>query len=568
MIRFCLSLIVLTVFLVASLQAGKGRILTERAQQVIENSPSYTQHKLWLFLSREAVASAPEHLTAKARTRRARVDPVTLLVDTHDYPVSPEALQRIRNTGASIKRVSKWLRAVSVEVDLEQLERLKSLPYIEQIDLVKVLVAPSFPKAEPLQPKDFPPQATALAYGRSLFQNQFINAVKLHQAGLTGKGVMIALFDTGFEINHHAFDSAHIVATYDFINDDTTVDEPECPLEPNLNLQNFHGTLVFGVIGGNVPDTLVGVALGADFILAKTEITCGYTEIKVEEDNWIAAAEWADSIGADIISSSVGYTEFTDGGSYAFEDLDGNTALITIAADIAASKNILVANAAGNERDQLWGHIVTPADGDSVLAVGAVSADSSLAYFSSPGPTADGRIKPDIVTLGVGVFTSAAGGGYATANGTSLSTPLVAGGAALALEHDTTLTAAELRDLIRQNGDHSSHPDNDFGYGLYDAARALESHPSAGRTIVAAPNPFTDFVRIIVDSSADTLRSTSIFNIAGEKVWERVNNHGTSADTIMWNGCNLTGQVVAPGVYLVHVETDTRSTILKLFKRK
>jgi serine protease AprX len=643
-----------TIFLSAPLLAQKNRLLTERAQRAIEDSPPNIRHMLWLYLSHNAVDSLPVPLTEKAHFRRAKVDPAALLVDEHDYPISQEALTQIRNTGARVRRTSKWLRAVSVEAGSEQIERLKSLLFVERIDLVKVLVAPFFPEVRLLQPKDFPIKTTVLTYGKSEFQNRFINAVKLHQAGLSGKGVMIALFDTGFEINHRAFDSAHIVATYDFINNDTTVDEVECPEDGTRNHQNYHGTLIFGVIGGNVPDTLIGVAPGVDFILAKTEITCYTTEIKLEEDNWIAAAEWADSIGADIISSSLGYTEFTDTGSYTFEDLDGNIALITIAADVAASKNILVVNAAGNERLKPWGHIVTPADGDSVLAVGAVSADSTLAPFSSPGPTADGRIKPDIVTLGVGVHSAVPADSYAVAMGTSLSTPLVAGGAALALEHDSTLTAAELRDLIRQTADRSSLPDNDFGWGLYDATRSadiikidrtepiqvlvneflsvpittsgrsdsipvlealdlplstifidhgdgtghlelsgseqnpsvvrlglvadvgyfadttyllVETYTTSGRLMVAAPNPFANSVRIFVAPSAGRLVSISIFNAAGEKVWEKVNSFDLSADVInTWNGRNREGRVVAAGVYLVHVKTDRHTSMLKVLK--
>jgi serine protease AprX len=654
-IRLCFLAFSLTLILFSSLSADFSRILTERTQRAVENSPTDIHHKLWLYLSEDAVDSLPAMLTGKARARRARADPTTLLVDAHDYPISQDALRQIRNTGVHVRRVSKWLRAVSVEADSEQLERLKSLSFIKRIDLVKILITPSFPEVRQLQPKDFPTETTARlwrTYGLTEFQNLFINAVKLHQAGLSGKGVTIALFDTGFEINHRAFDSAHIVATYDFINNDTTVDEVECPEDITKNHQNYHGTLIFGVIGGNVTDTLIGVAPGSDFVLAKTEITCDTTEIKIEEDNWIAAAEWADSIGVDIISSSVGYTEFTDSGSYTFEDLDGNTALITIAADVAASKNILIVNAAGNQRNKAWGHIVTPADGDSVLAIGAVCADSTLAPFSSPGPTADGRIKPDVVTLGVDVFTAIPSGGYAVVSGTSLSTPLVAGGAALALEHDSTLTAAELRHLITQSGDRSAQPDNDFGWGLYDATRSadiikidrtapirvlvneflsvpittsgrsdvvpllsafdlpsstifidhddgtghlelfgsqqnpavvrfgmiadvgyfadttyllLETYPC--RPFVAAPNPFADSIRIYVAPRGGRLISISIFNAAGEKVWEKVNSSELSADVInTWNGRNREGRVVAAGVYLVHVKTDQCIEMLKVLK--
>jgi hypothetical protein len=641
-----------TILLVNSVLSQTDRILTDKARLAVQNSSPDTPHKLWLFLSEDATATELIPLTEKARARRARVDPVYLLIDERDYPISQEAIEQIRSTGARIRRASRWLKAVSVEATADQVERLQNLSFVRSIDLVKVLVSPFPTKIEPIRKGKSPIKSTDFAYGRSLFQNQFINAVKLHEAGLTGKGVIMAILDTGFELKHPAFDSTSIVATYDFINGGFTVDEPECSVQS----QTSHGTLILGTIGGNVADSLIGVATGADFVLAKTEITCGGTEIKLEEHNWIAAAEWADSIGADIITSSVGYVLFTDGGSYTEEDLDGSTALITIAADIAAAKNILVLNSAGNDRGGSWGHIVFPADGDSVLAVGAVTGDSSLASFSSPGPTYDGRIKPDIVSLGVGVVSARHTGGYTLASGTSLSTPLVAGGAALALEHDPTMTAAELRDLIHQNGDRSSHPDNDYGYGLFDATRSaniikldpigpiqvdvdhfltvpvttsgrsdsipalsalglppavslidhhdgtgslevfgscenptlvqfglvadvgyfadtahfiLETYPSSHRLIFAGPNPFTDSVRVFVSPSAGRVISVSVFNSAGERVWQNVNNLGGSADVItIWDGRNLAGQIAAPGMYLVYVETDRRTEVLKLLKRE
>ncbi|MEW5995134.1 MAG: S8 family peptidase, partial [Candidatus Zixiibacteriota bacterium] len=337
-------------------------------------------------------------------------------------------------------------------------------------------------------------------------------------------------------------------------------------------------------------------------------------------------------------------------------DLDGNTARITIAADIAASKNILVCNAAGNHRSRPWGHLNFPADGDSVLAVGAVEGDSVLASFSSPGPTADGRKKPDIVTLGVGVLAANTGGGFSFMDGTSFSTPLVAGGAALALEHDSTMTAADLRNLIRANGNRASKPDNDYGYGLYNAARSadiiridsvapitiladdvlsvplttsgrspvipalsafnlpvgsrlidysdgtgllevcgsednlssvraglvadvgyfadttfvlIQTLPANGLQIFAAPNPFCDSVRIVVAPSAGRLSAITVFNIAGEQVWERVNSPALAADIIStWHGRNREGRVVAAGVYLVHVVTDHGTRMLKVLKTR
>ncbi|MCK4633043.1 MAG: S8 family serine peptidase, partial [candidate division Zixibacteria bacterium] len=426
----------------------------------------------WLLLSESARSENPIYITEKARLRRAKADPETLLIDRRDYRVSPVILDNIRQTGARIRTVSRWLNAVSVEATGRQLQQLARFEPIAEIDLVSTIDI-TRPDVVPY-PKDrvAPTRSEELAYGFSLMQNQFVHSTKLHQAGYTGAGILIALLDTGFKTDLTAFDSTSIVATWDFINNDEAVDESDCPDDPAGWQQNYHGTLVLSAIGAYWPDTLIGIAPRADFALAKTEISCGYTELRVEEDNWIAGAEWADSIGADIISSSLGYTTFDDNSGYTFEDLDGNTAFTTIAADIAASKNIVVITAVGNERLKDWNALVTPSDGDSVLAVGAVSSDSSLASFSSPGPSADGRIKPDITSLGVGVTTVAPDGFLTSASGTSLSTPLVAGGAALALDVDSTLTAAALLDRIRSNGSQADSPDNDFGYGLFDAARS------------------------------------------------------------------------------------------------
>ncbi|MCH9024172.1 MAG: S8 family peptidase, partial [candidate division Zixibacteria bacterium] len=441
---------------------------------IVANSSGSELHNVWVYFDLPDSLLEKVKLSEKSLKRRSKVLNQSDVNSLYDYRPGEKVLQQMRATGVLIRRVSRWLKAVSIEASSFQIQKVVQLPFVSKVDLVKTLSTP-MPVVEVSQERSIPTQRSALLpYGLSLFQNIFINAVKLHDAGLSGRGVLIALFDTGFDTAHAAFDSTSIIDSYDFINNDSDVSGADCPSESEGNQQSFHGTLTLGVLGAYLPGILIGVAYGADYALAKTEISCGGTEIKVEEDNWIAAAEWADAIGADIISSSLGYTQFQDSGSYTQSQLDGNTALITIAADIAASMNILVVNSAGNSRRESWGTISFPADGDSVLTVGAVNSDSTLAVFSSPGPTVDGRIKPDIAALGVNVFTARQNGGTISASGTSLSTPLVAGGAALALEHDSTMTANEALLLIRQTGSNSQNPDNDFGYGLYNAARAAD----------------------------------------------------------------------------------------------
>jgi serine protease AprX len=621
---------------------------TSAARHRLFSSPSNERRAYWLYLDSTTTSRESVHFTARALSRRARVNPVTVLIDKSDYPISDAIIRAIAGTGVGIKHASRWFRAVAIEADSISLIAAVRLPFVAKAD-----VAITYYRARDPVPEALPRPGAQPPYGPSLFQNQFTKASKLHTAGLSGRGVLIAMLDSGFDTRQPAFDSTRIIATYNFIDSNTIVDSADCPNQPLSDQQQYHGTLTLGAIGGYFPDSLVGPAYGADYMLAKTEITCGGTEIKQEEYNWIAAAEWADSAGADIISSSLGYTVFQDSGSYTPEQLDGHTALITLAAEKAASKNILVVISAGNDRGTAWNHISFPADGDSVCAVGAVQHDSMLTGFSSPGPTSDGRIKPDIVTLGLNVWTASAAGGYRYASGTSLSAPLVAGGAALALEHDTTLTAAQLLSLIRSTGDRASHPDNDYGYGLYDAARsadiihidqhdsihvqvgqteyvaitasgrsrvtpaisafalppgvslsdhgdgtatltvdglrvnlgyrilhlvadvgyffdttdiALSTYPETGGGIVAFPNPFKDTLRLSIDTAVGTLTSLTIFNVAGEKIWDRVNESGHSTDIILWDGRNYAGRAIAPGVYILVVQTDRRTETIKLLK--
>ncbi len=618
----------------------------------------------WVFVEPEAIADTPAVFTDRAWNRRARAG---VELDSLDYPISDSALSQITATGISIRHPSRWLRAVSVYASGSQVAAISNLPWVRKIDLVSYWRADSPVNQLMEKSRPRPQSAQEQSYGLSLLQNKFIRSLPLHQAGLDGSGVLIAILDTGFDTEHPSLSSAagRIVGAWDFIDQDGDVSDIGCPDNPASQYQNHHGTLVWGAIGAYVPDTLIGVAWGASFALAKTEITCDGVEIRLEEDNWIAAAEWADSIGADIITSSLGYYRWDDTADYQLDVLNGDSALITRAADMAAARNILVVTSAGNNRgDSRWPRITMPADGDSVIAVGAVRSDSIIASFSSPGPTEDGRIKPDISTLGVSVYTtqSVPLRGHDYASGTSLAAPLVAGGAALALQHNPGVTAAELARRIRRSGNQYDNPDNNYGFGLFDAYRTADfvridslgvltvrskylpdttlvttsggqdSIPSLRLVnpppvaelldrgdgtalliitpspqdpmeytltliadvgyvadtaeivvqtiglnedlVFAGPNPFEDSVTVFVSPGIGPVNSVSVFNVAGEKVWERVNYSPRAADAnqkwdlVKWNGRNDAGRCVAPGVYLVHVATPSHSTVLKLLKNR
>jgi serine protease AprX len=394
-------------------------------------------------------------------------------VQVSDLPVLQLYVDRITETGSVQVMTSKWLNGASFLVTGSQLEHVRLLPFVREIRRVAQYRIPQ-PDAAIVGYPGFLKSNTAIdlpqMYGSSFAQIKTIGALNLHQAKITGKGVLIGILDTGFNLNHDAFEKTGVIAEFDFINLDTITSN-----EPGQDIagQESHGTNTLSVIAGYMEGRLIGVAHDARFALAKTEDNSG--EQAIEEDYWVAGLEWLDSIGVDIVSSSLGYSQFEDESFYTQADMDGNTAVTTRAADIAASKGILVVNSAGNEGNTSWGIISAPADGDSVLAVGAVNADSTLALFSSRGPTADGRIKPDVAALGVSVLVATAGRPevYSVVNGTSFSCPLVAGAAALVLSAHPEVPAFQIMTALKETASRSDNPDNFLGYGVINAFAAV-----------------------------------------------------------------------------------------------
>lgn len=435
--------------------------------------------KIWVYFTdkgisttlayRNAVSDHERSLTKTARRRRSlRKDGE--ITDMYDLPVYPSYVEQIVSAGALLLGRSRWLNAISVSATPEVVRRLATLPFVQSIEPVAVYRR-SLPEPSPPDIALRPLTSTsphALNYGASLIQLAQIQVPQLHDLGLSGKGVTVALFDTGFHLGHTAFDSlrSRIVGERDFINGDThTADDPA---QDFFAGQHDHGTQTLSATGAYAPGQLIGPAYGARFILAKTESIA--FERQVEEDWWMQAMEWADSLGADIISSSLGYNSW-----YSYEDMDGQTAVTTKAAKIAASRGIVVVNAMGNEGQSFWQTLIAPADADSIVSVGAVDSTGTLANFSSRGPTADGRIKPDVVAMGVSVRLVVPGSAdqYTRNNGTSFSTPLVAGTVALLLEAYPSWTPFRTIQALRSTGSRSATPDTLFGYGIVRALGAL-----------------------------------------------------------------------------------------------
>ena len=351
----------------------------------------------------------------------------------------------------SIRTDSRYLNAVSIRASEEQIRELLQLPFVTDV--------------RPVATSTFSmPVLTALdrsSSGLSGFQLSQIGLDLLHERGWTGEGITMGLLDTGFQLDHEVFGSLSVMDQYDFINDDPDPSQQEGDPPGQAN----HGTAVLSTIGGFNPGTYLGGAYGASFLLAKTEDTSA--EYQEEEDYWVAGLEWAEQNGADLVSSSLGYIDW-----YGYEDLDGNTAVTTIAADAAASRGMPVCNSNGN-RGPEPGTMNAPADGDSVFSIGAVDAMGTVASFSSRGPTYDGRIKPSVCAMGVSVALAGVTSGYYTGNGTSFSAPLCASACAVIAEAHPEWSMLEVMWTLQATASHSDAPDNDTGHGIVNAYAAL-----------------------------------------------------------------------------------------------
>lgn len=530
---------------------------------------------VWVFFAdkgrHETTGSSIAHDVVSERSllRRQRVRTSGELVDYTDLPVEQSYIDSLTGQGAQIRQRSKWFNGVSVAATRSQIEQIQTLSFVCALELVwrarrEIQFAPDAHLAPPAA--SFTPDRNSsildLNYGPSLAQVQSVNVPAVHNTGNYGQGIVVGVFDNGFRLlNHEVFDSlrTRIVATYDFVDHKVSV-------VPNDSRANFgaHGVVTLSTLGGYKPGELIGPAFGASFILARTENDS--SETPIEEDNWVAAIEWADSIGVDVTSTSLGYLDYDPPyASWTWENMDGNTTLITKAADMAAGKGIVIVNSAGNNGfSPLHNTLNAPADGDSVLTVGATTAGGTRATFSSVGPTTSipARIKPDVMAMGAPVHCASPTDpiGYTYQQGTSLSCPLAAGVAALMLRAKPHATPVEILNAMRMTASQANAPDNLMGWGVINAFAAINSLTGGvqfpGSFILgdSYPNPFptpanpsTTIGFILSEQSEVTLR---IFNTLGQEVRTVISDQRTSGEfSVPWDGRNNSGIRVASGVY-------------------
>lgn len=400
-------------------------------------------------------------LSSKALARRSKQG---LPIDSTDLPVCSRYVDEIRRQGVRIIVTGKWENFVTVACnDTNAIARIAALPFVRSTE--RVWKAPQQRPQAPTRDRllnqlSFHPDCI---YGVATAQIELNNGQKLHEAGFRGDGMTIAIIDAGFHNvdRIEAMRNIRILGTKDFVGPDNT----------DVFAESTHGTMVLSCIGMNYPNAMVGTAPEASFWLLRSEDE--YSEQLVEQDYWAAAVEFADSVGADLINTSLGYATFDDSSkNYRLRDLNGHHALISRQASHIADKGMVLVCSAGNLGANSWKKIIPPADAENVLTVGSVDKHKVLAPFSSIGNTADGRIKPDVMAIGSGTDVICSNGNQGHANGTSFSTPILCGLAACLWQACPSLTAKELIDLIRRSGDRKDFPDNIYGYGIPDMWKA------------------------------------------------------------------------------------------------
>lgn len=492
-------------------------------------------------------------LTQKSLDRRTNLGiPLT----DQDAPIESAYIQNIRNLGFMVTDYSKWLNGVAVNATSAQKQLLAQQSYVDHIESFVKNPNGGIQKEKIQKFKEFSPEninkntLTTFNYGNGLAQIDQVNLRSVHIAGYTGKGVTIAVIDTGFPTvdTGSAFkrlrDNGQIKGGYNFINKSTDI--------YNTSL-NTHGTICMGTIGGYLDTEFVGTAPDADFYLYASED--GGNEIPEEELYWIEAAEEADRKGVDIISTSLGYTTFDDSRyNYTYAKMNGTSSFIARAAQIAFEKGIFLTVSAGNSGDSSWHYISTPADNEKVFTIGAVMSNGSAAPFSSYGPNSAGVIKPDVSARGLSTYTVYSDN-VTQASGTSLSNPLAAGGVACLLQSlPKNISREAIKTRLRQNASLYPGYTSQKGYGVLNFYKTYQSFlgvTDVNKTkIQIYPNPAKDVVNL---KSDNPIRSVEIYDSLGRIVKNEVSKTINISELVK-------------GIYFLKVKTDSGESIEKIIK--
>ncbi|HXB11007.1 MAG TPA: S8/S53 family peptidase [Bacteroidia bacterium] len=516
------------------------------------------------------IGNPSAYLSARAIARRTKYG---IPVKLNDLPPNPNYVDSVIAKGVKLLNRSRWFNAISIyAADTTKLASIRALSFVKHGTLVtivgrKKIVSNSnnYARArsgfrEGIDAQSRISVVDTFNSGSAYNQEHMIGVDCINNMGFRGKGYQIAQIDARFGVANTlpAFDSLYnrggVLGTWDFVWEDPNVYD-------DTNNTDNHGQMVLGCMVGNLPGSYMGDAADADFYLLRTEDVA--SEHRLEDDNWTSGAEYADSAGADVITSSLGYTTFDEGfDSYTYADMNGRVAVASQAATIASEKGLVVCVAAGNLGGSGWQYISSPGDADSILTVGAVDASGNYAFFSSTGPTSDHRVKPDVAAQGLNSALISPGGGVGTGSGTSFATPIMAGAVASLWSANPTVSNFELMSAVKQSASQYATPDSLEGYGIPNFCIAnvlLHSLSSPTQTPVTIlnkvyPNPFNNSVTVEFYSSLKQEVTVSLFNSIGQTVYKKSLTVAANGNTLI----DIDGLSGLPqGVYLVTVADAT-----------
>jgi len=511
-----------------------------------------------------SLTNPSQYLSQDAIDRRTQFG---IGIAENDLPVNTQYIDSVLTvSGVTLFHKSKWFNAITVSTsDTNAINTISGWGFVAQVRVCKKMTGQT-------EKELFIPYVTTKVdaeadtwYAEGFNQLQMLNGHLLHDLGYTGSGVKVAVMDAGFpnvqqlDVFQEGVNSGKINGGYDFSDMEADV----------FDDSHVHGTLVLSTMASYLPGKFIGTAPAASYWLFVTENA--EDEYPIEEDNWVAAAEYADSMGIQIFNTSLGYTTFDDSTkNHTYADMDGNTSHISIAADIAASKGILCVSSAGNSGADSWFYIGSPADADSTLAVGAVDADRNYAFFSSKGPSSDGDVKPNVAAQGWGSWFVWNDGTVGVGSGTSFSSPITAGMAACLWQAHPEKSNMEIKNAIEQSASHYNTPDSLTGYGIPDFYKAHlllggeELIRDKSYYIRTFPNPFTDEFYIDVQTAGDQELNVAMYDITGKIIFDKnltITGMATNRVRISdeFNGLQR-------GVYAIRLTGDGWETIQRVVK--
>ncbi len=499
-----------------------------------------------------------KYLSERAIQRRERQQ---IAIDSLDLPVNRNYIKSVTGLGVELVNTSKWLNGITVKSTIDSFQyKILQLSFVKEVQLTKKIGTKSAYNKWSTEAESGSESIDTSYYGLSVSQVSTLNGQFLHNQGYRGQGMHIAILDGGFlNVNiYPAFDSlranGQILGTKDFVNP-----------QSSIYATHYHGMSVLSCMGGNIPGQLIGTAPDASYWLLRSEDTD--SENLIEEDNWVAAAEFADSVGCDVINSSLGYSTFDDTAmNHTYEEMDGKTTRVTRGANIADKRGMLVFVSAGNEGNKTWRYISAPSDGVNVLGVGAMNKDTTAASFSSYGPAFGGQTKPNVSAIGWNTYMQLSSGTLGYANGTSFSSPVMAGMAACYWQSVRHVPAAEIKKTIEKFSHLYSNPHSQLGFGVPDFEKAWWYYFPMGIADLEEsvdwlvyPNPVVDDLVLQKKSANSGKTDVAIFSVDGKVLMQKTFSDG---NRFVIEGMNQ----LPVGILILKISSEGKTESFKLSK--